>query len=420
MKVWILQTGEPLHCDGGSPRPMRAMNLADAMVAAGHEVRLWSSAFYHQEKRQRCTQFQSIVIHPTLTIELIPSPGYRRNVGPDRLFDHAVLARNLKARLREVPPREYPDVVFAGYPPIETAAVMLRWAKKRAIPTVIDVKDQWPALFVEAFPAALRPLARIAFEPYFFLARRALRDATAFCSMSDAFVDWMANFAGRARTARDIVAPLSSPRPKVDAESLVLARQWWQSQGVDLDDPRRFAFVGSVSRAFDFEPIRYAAERMQRDGVRCQFVLCGTGDELESVRSSMSGLRNVVFPGWIDQPKIETLTAACAAMLAPYRSTENFTRNVPNKIVDAFAAGLPVVSGLDGEVRRLLEEQGTGVYVPDAESFDAALRRLLDDAEMRSTMGRRSRELYQRRFAFDRVYGDLVAALERLGSPRDG
>ena len=51
MKVWILQTGEPLHCDEGSPRPMRAINLSNKLVEAGHDVVLWSSAFSHQEKK---------------------------------------------------------------------------------------------------------------------------------------------------------------------------------------------------------------------------------------------------------------------------------------------------------------------------------------------------------------------------------
>ena len=53
LTIWLLQTGEPLHIDAGNPRPMRAMNLANALVAAGHKVVLWSSSFYHQEKRHR-------------------------------------------------------------------------------------------------------------------------------------------------------------------------------------------------------------------------------------------------------------------------------------------------------------------------------------------------------------------------------
>ena len=38
MNIWILQTGEPLHIDEGKPRAMRAMNLSNKLVEAGHNV----------------------------------------------------------------------------------------------------------------------------------------------------------------------------------------------------------------------------------------------------------------------------------------------------------------------------------------------------------------------------------------------
>ena len=100
MKVWILQTGEPLHSDAGHPRPMRAMNLADALTQAGHEVLLWSSVFFHQEKRHRTGGAQSIEISDRLTIRLVPSRGYSRNLGLGRLADHAQLGHNLFTALR--------------------------------------------------------------------------------------------------------------------------------------------------------------------------------------------------------------------------------------------------------------------------------------------------------------------------------
>ena len=32
MKIWILQTGEPLYIDKSGLRPMRAMNLSNALM----------------------------------------------------------------------------------------------------------------------------------------------------------------------------------------------------------------------------------------------------------------------------------------------------------------------------------------------------------------------------------------------------
>ena len=100
LNVWILQTGEPLHSDGLGARPMRAINLANALVQAGHSVVLWSSTFYHQEKSHRHNEGGDLIISPALRIRLIDSPGYSRNIGFGRLWDHFVLARNLGKKLR--------------------------------------------------------------------------------------------------------------------------------------------------------------------------------------------------------------------------------------------------------------------------------------------------------------------------------
>ena len=113
LTIWILQTGEPLHIDEGNPRPMRAMNLANALVAAGHRVVLWSSAFYHHEKRHRSRHAVRIIVSNHLEIRLVPSPGYGRNIGFGRLWDHAVLAHNINKLLRAE--HTLPDVGFIGY-----------------------------------------------------------------------------------------------------------------------------------------------------------------------------------------------------------------------------------------------------------------------------------------------------------------
>lgn len=96
MKIWIFQTGEPLPSDGADARPMRAMNVASALVNRGHNVVLWSSSFYHQEKRHRSRHYEKIQLSEELEVRLIPSCGYDRNIGPGRLLDHAQLALNLK------------------------------------------------------------------------------------------------------------------------------------------------------------------------------------------------------------------------------------------------------------------------------------------------------------------------------------
>lgn len=414
MIIWILQTGEPLHIDAGKPRPMRAMNLADALVEAGHEVVLWSSEFYHQEKKHRSLGAKRVTVSKHLEIRLIPSPGYVRNIGPGRLWDHAVLARNLWQELKyETQP---PDVAFIGYPPIEAAAVLTRWLSVRGVPSMLDIKDQWPNLFVDALPTPLRPVGRIVLAPYFYLANRAMRDATGLSAMAEEFLTWALDFAGRQRTDLDRVVPLTTPSGQVSALELESMRQWWDNKGIVADGRPRVFFVGSHSPAFDIEPLYHAAKHLSSNSNKCEFIICGDGEYSAEWRKLMSALPNVHFPGWIDRAQIETLAERSHAALAPYRNVDNFTKNIPNKVIDALSLGLPILSPLQGEVSNLIAKHGVGLsYGTESEKTLAqCIEELVSNPVLCQQLSKNALNLYQEKFSFEMVYGGLVKHLEAL------
>lgn len=420
LNIWLLQTGEPLHIDTGNPRPMRAMNLANSLVEAGHYVVLWSSAFYHQEKRHRGFGFQRIIVSPQLEIRLIPSPGYLRNIGFGRLWDHALLAINLKKMLKQE--SLLPDVAFIGYPPIESAAVMAKWLSARSVPCMLDIKDQWPDLFVYALPKYLRPLGRIAFAPYFYLAKRAMRDATGLAAMADGFLTWAIGFAGRKRIDMDRVVPLTTPSGQISAMELGAARQWWDKKGIIADGRPRVCFVGSHSSVFDIEPIYQAAKYFSSHNSQCEFIICGDGEYSVAWRSLMTDLPNVHFPGWVDRAQIEALAERSYAALAPYRNLGDFNKSIPNKVIDALSLGLPILSPLQGEVANIIKTNNVGLcYGTDFDkSLAQCIELLIENSELRQEMSNNALKVYHEKFSFELVYGGLVKHLEKLSLQKRG
>lgn len=419
MIVWILQTGEPLHIDAGNPRPMRAMNLANSLVANGHTVVLWSSAFFHQEKRHRSNKMERIFISQHLEIRLIPSPGYRRNIGLARLWDHAVLAVNLRRQLKKE--ITAPDVGFIGYPPIETAAVMTRWLHERSIPSLLDVKDQWPTFFLDALPKPLRSIGRIALWPYYNLGKRAMREAAGLSAMAGEFLVWAINFAGRSRGSNDQVFPLTSPSSSLSNDSLENARSWWSKKGIKFDAGiMRIVFIGSHMSVFDFQPVRDAARLFHLRCQRVEFVICGDGGFSKELRAMFEGLPNVIFPGWVDRPQIEVLAGVSHAALTPYKNIDNFKKNLPNKIIDALSLGLPILSPLQGEVAELIEIYKVGLrYGTDSgKTLDECIDTLISNEALRQKMSNNSRALYREKFSYEMVYGELVKHLETLARGR--
>ena len=74
-------------------------------------------------------------------------------------------------------------------------------------------------------------------------------------------------------------------------------------------------------------------------------------------------------------------------------------------IVEAMAAGLPVVATRVAGVPEAVEHGRTGLLVEpeDATTLAAALDRVLEDVDLRRRMGKAARAEFERRFAIDVV-----------------
>lgn len=393
---------------------MRAMNLADALVTAGHHVILWSSGFYHQAKRHRSRHYRRIIIHERLEIRLIPSPGYTAHIGAGRLWDHALLALNLRKILSAE--ACCPDIAFVGYPPIEFAFVAVNWLKARNIPVMLDAKDQWPQIFVEPLWRLFQPLARLILAPYFYLGRKTMRMATAYSAMAQSFLEWMCGFSDRQLTAWDRIVPLAPVAQSFPRENIAAAIHWWNGRGVSDDERPRFFYVGSLAKSCDFYPVIKAARQAHETGLDWQFVICGDGARVNQLSAAFSELPNVVLPGWVDRVQAVTLANMSIAGLATHRDMDNFIKNVPNKIIDYLSLGKPVISPLQGEVAILIQRHNVGVLYDDSKS-DGLFNVLIKICQDRATVGIMSANAiatYNKFYNGEKVYHDLVKHLELL------
>ena len=416
MRVWIIQTAEPMHIDHGSVRSMRAMNLADALVDSGHEVIIWTSAFMHSTKTHRTRFFKTHKINSKLNINLIPSIGYKKNISIKRIIDHIQLALNLRFRLKNNL-NDSPDIVFIGYPPIEISFLTVNLFSKKNIPTVVDVKDLWPTIFLEFCPDFFRPILRIILSPYYFMAKSTFKKVDYLSAMSQEYIDWIHKFSKRKSKNIDLITPLTSKLRNNSALELFQAEKWWSNFNVSKKNIRRFCFVGYFNSMYDFKIIKELALKYLEEKVDCQFVLCGSGGEaFVKVKKLFSGIDNVIFPGWIDPPKIEYLSQCCVGSIMPYKNIENFKLNITNKVSDSLAYGLPIITTLEGALKKLIEENEIGFYCSEKSKEDlySCSKLILDNKELRKKFSFNARKLYIKNFECKTVYDNLVHSLERI------
>jgi glycosyltransferase involved in cell wall biosynthesis len=407
MKIWILQTGEPIHIDKGPYKFMRAVNLSNHLVNRGHEVVLWSSAFFHQGKYHRSKSYSCIQINNNLEIRLIPSCGYKKNIGLARLFDHFQLGWNLKKLLKKE--NTEPDIAFIGYPPIETAAVMSKWLLKRNIPTIIDIKDLWPEIYVHFFPKIFQFIIKIILFPYFYLAKRAINDATGVSSPSQSFLNKVLDFASKDKTQNDKVFFLTSPKIKISKKIFLLAQKWFVSQDFDKTK-NRVLFAGAFMSVMDFKPILTAAKQLPN----IEFVLCGQGYNFKKIKIMTKGLDNVIFPGNVDRAKLQILAKISIASLLPYKKIDNYNLNIPNKVIDYLFFGLPLLSPLEGEVQFLINRHKIGFTYDENNTLSNCIRTLVDNNQLRKQMSINAKRLYAQKFEYHSVYDSFADHLELL------
>lgn len=180
-------------------------------------------------------------------------------------------------------------------------------------------------------------------------------------------------------------------------------------------------FVGKLIQRKRPGDLLEAVRRIQERGIECGLVYVGTGELREELEKSaaLDGVKNVYFPGFLNQARLPEILSACDIFSLP---SEHDPRGTVTN--EAMAAGLPVVVshrvGVWG-FGDIVKPGVTGMihYAGDVDALtDECLEPLLIDAELRSRMGKAARERLDTWGIPERVDG-MVEALHSLTLDRE-
>jgi glycosyltransferase involved in cell wall biosynthesis len=93
---------------------------------------------------------------------------------------------------------------------------------------------------------------------------------------------------------------------------------------------------------------------------------------------------------------------------------------LPGSVLEAMAAGLPVVGTNVNGIREIVVPGQTGLLVPpdDADALAEALDALLSDADLRARMGRRGRDRAASEFSIDALVDRKTALFREIAAAR--
>lgn len=413
-RIWIVQSGEPLPIDPGTPKRMRAALLSEQCGRRGYEVTWWTSGFDHYRKARRPVgrhRIEGPGWH--YDIEVLPALGYQRHISLRRLRDHRNTAKSFRA-IAATQPR--PHIICAALPTLDLALASSVLAERFGVPLVTDVRDLWPDIFYREVPAALRALLRLALRPMERQADKACAGAAALVGVCPEFLEWGLTRAHRRERPADRVFPLASDPIELSEADNEIAERHWRDFGVSPGGPV-VVFVGSFTKQFSFEAVGNVIDAWNSTRPGVTFVLCGEGPLRQRMIDRLASTSNVVFPGWTNAREASWLMRRSRVGLAPYRPNADFEANYGNKVIEYLGMGLPVVTSLErGPTPELLVDRSAGrSYRHDsARSLDAALAPFIDDSAAQESASKNALATFDADFTADNVYGryaDLLATI---------
>lgn len=160
------------------------------------------------------------------------------------------------------------------------------------------------------------------------------------------------------------------------------------SRSYDERPGHRILFLGWLSVTKGLMDLLEAFADVVKDGASVQLDVAGAGEASDSARAfvRLRGLEDqVVFHGWVDGAARLALLADADIFALP-----SHHEGMPNAVIEAMAAGLPIVVTPVGAVLDAVDDDRHAVIVPvgDPGRLAAALRGLLGSRDRRERLGR--------------------------------
>lgn len=292
------------------------------------------------------------------------------------------------------------DVVIASSPPI-TAGVpglVARWLRGRRF--VFEVRDPWPDALVEM--GVLR-------NAWIIRAARAFewicyRSAHQVIAVSEGIAGWM-----RDRHGLDQVKVVPNACDNDLAWSIDGSPELpaWASRKQLVLYTGQMGFSNHCGQILDM------AARLRDSGARndVAIVLIGDGRErgaLEQKARQMQ-LHCVHFVGQVPKEEVFRWLRKCCCALLVFRDAYLVASGSPNKMFDAFAAGVPIIHNTRGWIKDFVDREQCGISVPpgDPQAMADAVMALTRDPVLRERLGRNAQRVARELFDRDLLAGRM-------------
>lgn len=184
-----------------------------------------------------------------------------------------------------------------------------------------------------------------------------------------------------------------------------------------VSDPAVLLYHGRVDARKGVLDLLDAVAKLRADTVPVRLLLSGIGPDLDSVATRITelGLADVVeLLGAVPYERAHEVYARGEIFVSP-----TYAEGFSNTILEAMASGLPVISTDVVGVRDCVRPDENGLLVPpgDPAALAAAVRRLLDDPELRRRLAEQARTDVERQWSWPVIADRITDVYDGLAVP---
>lgn len=178
--------------------------------------------------------------------------------------------------------------------------------------------------------------------------------------------------------------------------------------------PQRLLFLGRMHQPKGIFDLLEAVARLSRDFPQLE-LLCGGDGDADAVNRRAEELDiqdRVRLLGWVRGQEKQALLASAGVFVLP-----SYHEGLPMSILEAMAAGLPVVSTRVGGIPDAITSGKEGFLIEpgDVDALEDSLRRLLANPELARSMGEAGLCKVAAEFDADKVMPQIEALYRKLG-----
>lgn len=169
-------------------------------------------------------------------------------------------------------------------------------------------------------------------------------------------------------------------------------------------DATRILYGGNIGDMQDLETAIRAAHQARDAGIHLTIV--GDGVALPRVRALVEelGSTNIDFKGRVPRAQMHEFYGAADYALITLKDLPTFRGTIPSKFQASLSHGVPVITTVQGDLRKLVEDLSVGftAEAEDVNSLEAAFRAAAaSTSNDRERMAARARDAYADRFSLD-------------------